>query len=496
MLYAESWRDDARWTRAAVLGLEPAPLAGARVAGGEGAARAGRAPPRRRPVPSRRRLCGCSTLAGELAGALGAARAADHGERAVGVVTLGGVTGTAFDAGEPATLQRLAGQAAVALAEAGALAERNWLSQVNAAVLDGVREGIALVGLDHELVFANAAMERLAGRLSMPIAARDRGARRDRRRVVGPEAYFADWEAILADADEPTADELAVGGTVLERYTAPVDDAPGARIGRLVVLRDVTREREAERLKSDLMATVSHELRTPLASVLGYAELLRTRRLDGGARRDPRHRPPRGQAPVRPDRRLPRPAVDRAGPARAGARAVLRRRAARRVSAPPSAARAPSHRLELSLGASARARVGDRARVAQVIANLLSNAIKYSPEGGVVARRRARSTTTRAGGGHRRRPRHPDGEQAHVFEKFFRVAAPGARASAAPASGWRWRTRSSPRTAADRLRERRGRGLDVLVHAAGRVLGRFAATLPGRSRVSEAVPMVNDGWKH
>src|SRR6185503_8542554 len=49
-------------------------------------------------------------------------------------------------------------------------------------------------------------------------------------------------------------------------------------------LRDVTRERDAERLKTDLMATVSHELRTPLASVLGYAELLRTRRLEPAAR--------------------------------------------------------------------------------------------------------------------------------------------------------------------------------------------------------------------
>ena len=71
---------------------------------------------------------------------------------------------------------------------------------------------------------------------------------------------------MLADTDEPIADELEVSGLVLERYTAPVDDEAGARIGRLVVLRDVTREREVDQLKSDLMATVSHELRTPLAS--------------------------------------------------------------------------------------------------------------------------------------------------------------------------------------------------------------------------------------
>ena len=91
---------------------------------------------------------------------------------------------------------------------------------------------------------------------------------------------------MLADTDEPTADELTVSGMVLERYTAPVDDEAGARIGRLVVLRDVTREREVDRLKSDLMATVSHELRTPLATVLGYAELLRTRQLDATAREE------------------------------------------------------------------------------------------------------------------------------------------------------------------------------------------------------------------
>ena len=159
-----------------------------------------------------------------------------------------------------------------------ALAQRNWLSQVNAAVLDCVREGIALFGLDHELVFANAAMERLAD-AAVDADRRRRSARaaRPETAAVDREAYFAEWEAILADADEPTADELEVAGMVLERYTAPVDDASGARIGRLVVLRDVTREREAERLKSDLMSTVSHELRTPLASVLGYAELLRTR---------------------------------------------------------------------------------------------------------------------------------------------------------------------------------------------------------------------------
>jgi signal transduction histidine kinase len=212
-----------------------------------------------------------------------------HGERAIGVATLGGVTGTSFDAAESATLRRLAGQAAVALAEASEYEQRRWLAQINSVILDSVREGIALVGLDHELVFANNAMETLAGRLAMPItqAIGARGADLDTA-AVDPEAYFAQWEDIFAGNEEPKTDELEIADPplVLERYTAPVDDLDGHRIGRLVVLRDITRERQAERLKSDLMATVSHELRTPLASVLGYAELLRTRELSAAMREE------------------------------------------------------------------------------------------------------------------------------------------------------------------------------------------------------------------
>ncbi len=287
VLYTESWRDAARWARAAVVGLEPAPLAEYAIAGGEGAG--ARAVATRDVVHVRSGSTGLRvrTLAGEALVLWELHVPLTIGERAVGIATLGGVSSEAFDEGESLLLTRLAGQAAVALAEGSALAQRGWLSQVNAAVLDGVREGIALVGLDHELVFANAAMEQLAERLSMPIGAAigARGADLSTA-AVDFDAYFAEWETILADGDEPTADELTVAGVVLERFTAPVDDDAGLRIGRLVVLRDVTREREAEQLKTSLMATVSHELRTPLASVLGYAELLRTRRLESSQREE------------------------------------------------------------------------------------------------------------------------------------------------------------------------------------------------------------------
>jgi signal transduction histidine kinase len=81
-----------------------------------------------------------------------------------------------------------------------------------------------------------------------------------------------------------------------------------------------------------------------------------------------------------------------------------------------------AHRLELIPCDGPVRAVGDRARVAQVVANLLSNAIKYSPDGGVVRVEAActagvvRVSVADEGLG------IPAAAKPRVFEKFFRVA--------------------------------------------------------------------------
>jgi PAS domain S-box-containing protein len=58
---------------------------------------------------------------------------------------------------------------------------------------------------------------------------------------------------------------------------AGVFDEDGALIRDVVIVHDVTRERQVERMKADFIATVSHELRTPVTPIKGYADLLRRR---------------------------------------------------------------------------------------------------------------------------------------------------------------------------------------------------------------------------
>lgn len=49
----------------------------------------------------------------------------------------------------------------------------------------------------------------------------------------------------------------------------------------LILLKDLTREQQTERMRADFVAHASHELRTPLASLLGFIETLQ-----GAARKD------------------------------------------------------------------------------------------------------------------------------------------------------------------------------------------------------------------
>jgi signal transduction histidine kinase len=188
---------------------------------------------------------------------------------------------------------------------------------------------------------------------------------------------------------------------------------------------DVTRAREADRLKDEFVATVSHELRTPLTSISGFVDLL----LDGAAG----PLPPRSQRYLqlmrRNSQRLAALIDDLLDLSRIEAgRLTLRRTTIELPSVIQTVVAsvepqlvAKEQRLRVEVADDLPTVLADGERIAQVLGNLLSNAHKYTPADGAILVRAAphdhlvRVEVTDTGIGLSRE------EQALVFTRFFRA---------------------------------------------------------------------------
>ena len=147
-------------------------------------------------------------------------------------------------------------------------------------VVAGMGEALMAVDAEGRITTFNAAAEEMfgirardaVGRLASGVAtiiAEDGSDMSDRlaRPSSGP------WSvAALVVRDENTRIPVALSAGSLGTPGGPP-------VGAVYVLRDMRREREAERAKSELLSNISHELRTPLVPIKGYAELLLRRKV-------------------------------------------------------------------------------------------------------------------------------------------------------------------------------------------------------------------------
>lgn len=184
------------------------------------------------------------------------------------------------------------------------------------------------------------------------------------------------YEQEIKNENNPVAYEVHL------QSVGRADDAMHAVV---TVLRDLSREREIARLKSDFVSKASHELRTPLSSISAYIEML----VDGDAQ-DEKARQDFYSVISTETSRLQRMIDNLLNISRieAGLMHIERIQVdfqelvERAVTNMKPQAQEKSIDIHLQIAAVDLTATGDGDMLYQVIVNLLSNAIKYTPDGG------------------------------------------------------------------------------------------------------------------
>lgn len=161
------------------------------------------------------------------------------------------------------------------------LAERNQeLNQQRSqlkAILDSIVDGIIVLDTHDHILSLNPAAEQLLADLARDFFSGPMRELSTSTNGLHAKAITSMNDLIALPAATRLPRRYQVGNRVLSALSAPVIDKHEVQIGTVIVLRDITREVEADNLKSAFITSISHELRTPLTVIKAYANLMQTK---------------------------------------------------------------------------------------------------------------------------------------------------------------------------------------------------------------------------
>ncbi|MGI8408067.1 MAG: ATP-binding protein, partial [Actinomycetota bacterium] len=141
-------------------------------------------------------------------------------------------------------------------------------------IIESMADGLVAVDADKCVLAFNREAENLTGLSSSEALGRP----------VEEVLRFRDAQGEERDLPIHHLDQGSSGGVFLvKRGDDPIPVAVTSAVlrgedesvsGAVAVIRDMTREREVERMKTEFLSNISHELRTPLTPIKGYAQIL------------------------------------------------------------------------------------------------------------------------------------------------------------------------------------------------------------------------------
>ena len=143
------------------------------------------------------------------------------------------------------------------------------------AILHSIADGVIVQDLEGNVITTNPAAEEILAAIGDDFISPD--PEMNNMEVGREPGQAQSWSLFnhLTGLEFHETRRFEMGRRVLSALSAPVVTSDGEQLGSVVVLRDITREVEAERLKDDFITSMSHELRTPPTAIKGYNDLLK-----------------------------------------------------------------------------------------------------------------------------------------------------------------------------------------------------------------------------
>ena len=201
------------------------------------------------------------------------------GEKTVGVYSLYYRGARDFREEELHFLRIIGNMLAVSLERADYYVRAITEKELSETILQSVADGIITVDTGGRTISVNRAFEKMSGvpageAVGLPIC--------DTLRYSADNVDFRFALAECIDsalAGNRTGREAVLVSPFGSRMSilissTPINDSGGRVTGVVNVLRDISREKEVDRMKTEIIRSVSHEFRTPLSAIVGMAEMM------------------------------------------------------------------------------------------------------------------------------------------------------------------------------------------------------------------------------
>ncbi|MEI7578519.1 MAG: ATP-binding protein [bacterium] len=148
-------------------------------------------------------------------------------------------------------------------------------------ILHSIGDGVVVLDINERVVMANESVEMLTGFQLEELMQKKF---RTKLQFINEKTRESDYRFLDNVFDKGVVSQINPGTLLIKKdlvempvgdSSSPIINSEGAVIGCVVVFRDITKEREVDRMKSEFVSVASHQLRTPLTGIRWYLELLK-----------------------------------------------------------------------------------------------------------------------------------------------------------------------------------------------------------------------------